>query len=302
MWLVWAAPGWSWYRRSGFVAARRLSLGGLCAVLAAAASAWADEGKPQRIASLNLCTDQMLMMLVEPERIASISFLSLQNERTPPELRETAAALSVNHGLAEEVLLQEPDLVLAGTYAARPAVGLLRRLGVQVEDFAPEMSFDDMRANLLRMGELVGERAKAEAIIARFDADMAALQAQAGEKDDMPVFADIEVNNWLAGAGTLSEEIVNAGGYRTLAETLGVVGHQNVPLEVLMTTDPDLMALETPWSDPPSLATNGLAHPALQRMAAARDVIDMPERFTICATPYSLEGARLLAAHRAGGE
>lgn len=271
-------------------------------LLSASAFAEGAVERPQRIASLNLCTDQMLMMLVEPERIASISFLSLQNERTPPELREAASGLPVNHGLAEEVLLQEPDLVLAGTYTARPAVGLLRRMGVQVEDFEPEMSFDDMRTNLLRMGELVGETEKAKAIIADFDAELAALKEQAGAIEDMPVFADIDVNNWLAGSGTLSAEIVHAGGYRTLAETLGVVGHQNVPLELLVTTDPDLMALETPWSDPPSLATNGLQHPALRRMAAARDVVDMPERFTICATPYSLEGARLLARQRAGGE
>lgn len=271
------------------------------AVWLGAGGAWAEE-KPQRIASLNLCTDQMLMMLVEPERIVSISFLSLQDERTPPALRETAAGLPVNHGLAEEVLLQRPDLVLAGTYAARPAVGLLRRLGGQVEDFAPENSFAEMRANLLRMGELVGEVERAEAIIADFDAEMAALVERAGPPEQMPVFADVDVNNWLAGDGTLAAEIVNAGGYRSLAQTLGVVGHANVPLEVLVTTDPDLMALETPWSDPPSLATNGLQHPALLRMAAARAVIDMPERFTICATPYSLEGARLLAEQRAGGE
>lgn len=282
---------------------RRWILSVTAGVLACSGAALGQAAeKPQRIASLNLCTDQMLMMLVEPERIASISFLSLQDERTPPELRDVANSLAVNHGLAEEVLLQRPDLVLAGTYAARPAVGLLRRMGVQVEDFAPEMSFDDMRANLLRMGELVGERDKAEAIIAGFDAEMAALRARASATDEMPVFADIDVNNWLAGSGTLSAEIVNAGGYRTLAETLGVVGHQNVPLEVLVTTDPDLMALETPWSDPPSLATNGLQHPALRRMARERDVIDMPERFTICATPYSLEGARLLAAQRTDGE
>lgn len=281
------------------VAAFVLFLGQVVSGRAVAETAAAS---PQRIASLNLCTDQMLMMLVEPERIVSISFLSLQNERTPPELRGVASGLEVNHGLAEEILLQEPDLVLAGTYAARPAVGLLRRMGVRVEDFEPEMSFEDMRSNLLRMGELVGETQKAEAIIAAFDTELAALKAEAGEHQEMPVFADIDVNNWLAGSGTLSAEIVNAGGYRTLAETLGVVGHQNVPLEQLVTTDPDLMAMETPWSDPPSLATNGLQHPALQRMAATREVIDMPERFTICATPYSLEGARLLARQRAGGE
>ena len=278
--------------------ARHLA-GMACGALALVASAFAGPAdKPQRIVSLNLCTDQMLMMLAPPERIASISFLSLQNQRTPPELRAVAADLNINHGLAEEVLLQKPDLVLAGAYTSRPAVNLLKRMGVRVEDFTPESSFDDMRVNLLRMGELVGERGKAEEIVAAFDAELAEMKRAAGPVETMPVYADVDVNYWMAGRGTLATEIAHAGGFRTLGEMLGFAGHQNVPLEILIQTDPDLMTVDTPWADPPSIATDGLRHPALRRMAAEHPLIDMPERYQICATPYSLEGARALAAKR----
>ena len=46
----------------------------LLALLLAPWPANAGERAPQRIVSLNLCTDQLLMMLVEPERIAAVSY------------------------------------------------------------------------------------------------------------------------------------------------------------------------------------------------------------------------------------
>ena len=67
------------------------------------------------------------------------------------------------------------------------------------------------------------------------------LQAQLppGEK---PVFADIGVNNFMSGRDTLFAHVVNAGGWRTLGETLGYTGFTNIPLEQLLRSEacPDL--------------------------------------------------------------
>ena len=48
------------------------------AILLILALCWSGmaQAKPQRIVSLNLCTDQLLLQLVEPERIAALTYLS----------------------------------------------------------------------------------------------------------------------------------------------------------------------------------------------------------------------------------
>ena len=56
--------------------------------------------KPQRIVSMNLCTDEMLMRIVDPSRIASITYLSRQPVNAPLGLDHISAKLPVNHGLA----------------------------------------------------------------------------------------------------------------------------------------------------------------------------------------------------------
>ncbi len=140
---------------------------------------------------------------------------------------------------------------------------MLRKLGKNVETFDPENNLDDMRANIRKLGKLVGEETRAEQMIAEFDARLQELQAQIppGEK---PIFADIGVNNYVAGNGTLYTEVVNASGYRTLGQALGYVGYRNPSLEQLLVTRPALISTATPWTNPPSMSTMALRHPALR--------------------------------------
>lgn len=253
--------------------------------------------RPQRIVSMNLCTDELLMRLVEPERIASISFLSHQPLNAPLGLDEVAHKLKANHGLAEEVLMEKPDLIVTGTFTTAAATALLRRSGQNVVAFEPENNFDDLRANIRKMGDITGEQARAEELVREFDTKLAALQAQlpAGEK---PVFADIGVNNYLAGKDTFYAYVVNAGGWRTLAETLGYSGFHNLPLEELLRARPALVSTATPWANPPSMSTENLQHPALRNLLAGIPRVAIPERYTTCGTPSVLGAVELLVEAR----
>jgi len=243
---------------------------------------------PQRIVSMNLCTDELLMRLVDPSRIASITYLSQQPINAPLGLNAIAEQLPANHGLAEEIIKLQPDLILAGSFTTTTAVALLRHMGFRVETFAPENTFADMRANIRKLGALTGDTAKAEQIIADFDARLPHLQAQipAGEK---PVFADIGVNNFITGDGTLYAEVINAGGYR------------NVPLEQVLTISPALIATATPWTNKPSVSTMALGHPALRSLVARTPHIAIPERYTTCGAPSLLGAIELLVEARKAG-
>lgn len=255
------------------------------------------QARPQRIVSMNLCTDELLMRIVDPSRIASITYLSQQPLNAPLGLGEITSRLKVNHGLAEEVLMAKPDLIVAGSYSTMAATALLRRLAQNVVTFDPEADFDDMRANIRKMGQAVGEPERAEQVIAEFDARLSQLQAQLppGEK---PIFADIGVNNFMSGRDTLFAHVVNAGGWRTLGETLGYTGFTNIPLEHLLRSEPALVSTATPWSNPPSMSTENLRHPVLRALIAHTPQIAIPERYTTCGAPSVLGAVELLVEAR----
>jgi iron complex transport system substrate-binding protein len=202
-----------------------------------------------------------------------------------------------NHGLAEEVLALKPDLVVSGIYAARTTNALLAHVGQDVVVFEPENNFEDMRANIRRMGVAVGEEQRAAHLIAAFDKELAALKAQV-PPGAAPIYADIGVNYWMAGQGTLYGAIVNAGGFRTLGDAMGFSGHRSVPLETLVRIKPALISTDTQYDHPPSLSTQALHHPLLRRMAAETPRLSIPPRYTVCATPDSLAAVSMLVAAR----
>jgi iron complex transport system substrate-binding protein len=253
------------------------------------------QDKPQRIASLNLCTDQMLMLLVERERIATVTALAADPHVSA--MAAEAVGLPVNHGSAEEVILHDPDLVLAGVYTTRPTVSLLRRLGYRVVELAPETSLADIRANLLALGDAVGEPERAATLAAELDAALAALVApEAGER---PVFADIQPNGWVSGGGTLVADVAHAAGFDTLGERLGYQGTRQVSLEQLAVSAPDALAIGDAWDGAPALAAERQRHPMLARLAAGRAAVEVPEPLWACGGPFTLEAVARIAAARA---
>ncbi len=253
--------------------------------------------QPQRIVSMNLCTDELLMRIVDPSRIAAITHLSQQPINAPLGLDAIASRLNVNHGLAEEVIALKPDLILAGSFTTSTATALLRRLGYTVLIFEPENAFEDMRANIRKLAAATGDQAKAEQIIADFDARLAQLQSRIPDAT-RPIFADIGVNNYITGDNTLYAEVVNAAGYRTLGQALGFSGYRTVALEQILTIRPALMSTATPWTSPPSLSTMALGHPALRAMTARTPQVEIPERYTTCGAPSLLGAIEILVDAR----
>ena len=88
----------------------------LLAALVASALPALAEG-PKRVVSINLCTDQLAMMLAAPGQLISVSHLATEVQSS--SMVEEARAYPMNRGQVEQVFLMRPDMVLmAGTLYA----------------------------------------------------------------------------------------------------------------------------------------------------------------------------------------
>lgn len=259
----------------------------------ALAAGWAAAGPPGRVVSMNLCTDQLAMLVAAPGQLHAVSALARDPDASV--MAEQARAYAVTHGLAEEVFLMQPDLVIAGAYTTPATVAMLRRLGFPVEVFAPAQSFADIRANIRRMGAVLGREARAEALVGAFDRGLAEIAEHRGPA---PRAALYYANNYTSGAGTLADEIVTAAGLENVAAALGLEGTVRLPLEVLVMARPELIVGERRF-DPPALATLGLGHPALRALDRAERAV-VADRHWICGAPFTVEAVQTLAGARAG--
>jgi len=264
---------------------------GLAATWAAPGAASADE--PARVVSLNLCTDLLVLRLLPDARIASVSALAADPAHSP--MAERAAKLPRNHGRAEEVLRDEPDLVLAGAMRQRTTVRLLRRLGHEVVTLSPPRDIAAVRAQIRRVARLLGVREKGEAAIRRFDARLA---RAAGDDPETPVTAAVyQPNGVTVGAGELPHAVLNAAGLTNVAARMGLSGMVPLPLEKLVRARPDILVLPA-RRGAPDRATAVLDHPALLALRERARLVRIPKRLWTCGGPQLARAVTRLARAR----
>ncbi|TDX30657.1 iron complex transport system substrate-binding protein [Rhodovulum visakhapatnamense] len=267
---------------------------GLAAALAlAGAAVLADP--PARVVSMNLCTDQLAMLVAAPGQLVSISDLAANpmNSAMP----EAARAYPANTGGAEEIFLMRPDLVLAGTYSNPATVAMLERLGIRVARIGLTTRLDEVPERLREAGRLLGREARAEALAQTFVRDLARLTRSGPPR---PLAAFFYANGYTQGKGTLSDDILTHAGFSNLAGSgqaaRGRSGGFDLALEELVMADPDLLILSRPYPKT-SRAEEILAHPALRALpAAAAPALSGPD--WVCGTPLVLDALAEMTRRR----
>jgi iron complex transport system substrate-binding protein len=252
----------------------------LCLTLQAAAAPFS---KPQRIVSLKICTDELLLDLVPPSRIASVTFLA--QEKAPLKLWPQAVRLTVNHGTAEEILAAHPDLILTDTYISPQTRAMLAKTGARVVQVPQPENFDQIRAATRQVAAAVGETARGEAMIARMDET---LRDVAADRPAKPIrVAGWGGGGYVPGAGGLFDAILKAAGAENIEKEQG--GYYDV--ETLLAANPDVLAFGDNYSDTPSLRADQNLHPALMARYAKRR-ITYPSALYGCGVPQSVDAAR----------
>ncbi|MEC3859981.1 ABC transporter substrate-binding protein [Mesobacterium sp. TK19101] len=267
---------------------RRSKIIGLAAALVFAGAAVL--AAPQRVVSLNVCTDQLALLLAAPGQLTSVSLLS-RDPRTSAMV-EAARALPTNSGKAEDIVLLDPDLVLAGTFTTRATVSMLERLGYRVEVFAPINSLNDARANIARMGALLGQENRAAEVLAQFDARLAALTDAPSRRPRVALY--YALGN-TAGRQTLPGDILFHAGMDNIAEARGLPFGGRLPLEELVLDDPDLILIGRPYGGH-SRATELLDHPVLRDSGKLRRIEDGAA--WVCELPQLLDAVAEMRAIR----
>ncbi len=250
---------------------------------------------PKRIVSLNLCTDELVLRLADHANIASVTYLS--KDPISANAVDLAADVPVNHGLAEEIIPLNPDLVVAGTFTARTAVAMLKQTRFPVTEFGVARSIADVRTGIRKMAALVGEPARGEALVASFDQRLASIGTSPVRRPTALVF---NANGFTVGAGTLVDDIMARAGLENVAAHMNLGNYTQLPLEVVVRSNVDVLIVSARRDGPPSLATALLDHPVLSQLGPKTHVVVMPTNLWSCGGPEVAEAvARLHAAAEA---
>jgi iron complex transport system substrate-binding protein len=254
--------------------------------------------RPQRVASMNLCTDSMLFELARPEQIISVTALS--RDPNVSYFANRSRTINVNRGLAEEVIALRPDLILAGAHTANGSNELLRHLGFRILTFEPALDLGTFRASFRRLASALGASVKAEHLLAEMDRRIELSRQRA--LTPRPTAIIYRPNGFSPGFRSLANDMLVAAGFQNLAEDFGIEHGGFVPLEKLVVAAPNFVLLDANPLDSPALADAILIHPALlkQRDPGHLRRIEIAEKYWTCGGTFiaeAIDRLSLLAAH-----
>ena len=186
------------------------------------------QASPRRVASLNLCTDELLLLLAAPGQIASVTHLSQQEAETP--LWRQARRHPRNDGSLLSVVAFRPDLIVTMGGATRDRIGIAGRLDIEVLDLAFAQSLADVGENIRRLAVAIGRPAEGAALIRRMTA---LIESRPTRRIDAI---------WLGGGGrTVAPSGLEAQWMALAGLRQRAIQGDRVPLETLIAEPPALL-------------------------------------------------------------
>lgn len=250
---------------------------------------------PLRIASINLCTDQLLLQVADREQIASVTFLS--QHAMSSYMADRAAGLHINHGQAEELIRVKPDIVVTSSGTPPSTLRLLNDLGFKVKTFTLASSINDVFNNVGEMAALVGRKARGERLVHVMQSQLQdLLPVQTGR--NIPRGIIYEPNGYTGGPETLRGDILRLSGWHNAAADAGITGVGVMDLESLLLVSPDRLVFSPYAPGTHSLGQHMLQHPAIAAITANRPPLIIPSRLWICGGAMNLEAIARLAKDR----
>ena len=192
----------------------------------------AEPDAPQRVISLDYCADQYVLQLVPRDRI-----LALSPDATTKfsYLRKNAEGLPQIRPNAEDILLQQPDLVVRLYGGGMGIRKLLNRAGIPLVQIGYANNIEDVRSVIADVSNKLGNPEEGQALITQIDRRLQTHNPAGAAKDVLY----ITPGGVTAGPGTLIHDLITSAGLENYAQQ---TGWSALPLESLVYNQPAMVA------------------------------------------------------------
>lgn len=130
---------------------------------------------PQRIVSLSISTDEILLDLVESERIAALTHLADDVGISNVAERAKLVKGRVKDTNPEALLALQPDLLLIPDFIKPETIQSLRDMQLAVYVYKTPHNMEEIKECIKALGEAVHESEKANQVLQKMDADLQAI-------------------------------------------------------------------------------------------------------------------------------
>jgi len=266
----------------------------LCLAAALVSAAAGAAPAPQRIVSMNLCLDSVLVELVPREHILALSQYSRDPWRST--IAAVAQKLPYTNETAEEVVALKPDLVITSRHSAIATRNALRRVGVRFELFGVPDTVAESFSQIRKLAALLQRQEQGEALIARIEGAIARARPPPGTR--IVTAAVYQPGGMSAGLSTVTNELMEIAGLHNVAVDHGIEDYRPLSLEQLISSPPQILLVGETTRGAPTHAERVVHHRALRALQSRMLRESFPARLIYCSGPTMIDALDALVAAR----
>ena len=205
------------------------------------------QSKPRRILTMSMSTDEIMLGLVEPERMAAVNaMLDDPASSNVVELGKQVAN-KIRYPSVEEIAALQPDLVIIPDWGDLSRVAALRDLGIPVVVCKGPRSLQEIKETITLLAQAAGEPERGAILLSKMDKKLADI----GEKvEKIPAeqrrsVVLISLMKGYGGAGCCFDEACQLAGVINGRAAAGIKNGEEMSKEKLVEINPDILFLPT---------------------------------------------------------
>lgn len=246
---------------------------------------------PNRVASLNLASDEILVDILPLARLVSVTALIDEPGTSNAVGRVPGHVARFPKVDVERLIALRPDLVVVSEYTDADVLRSLEKSGLRVHRMVGLDSLDGFKRALLALGAAVGESERAASLAADFDARLREIERRLKGAPRPRVL--YWASGFTAGSKTAFDALISCGGGSNAAAQSGISGITNLGVERAYGIDPDWLFV----SRDSTTAKDIRSHPLLKVMRSVRAgrVVEMPGELLVALNHHAIKSCEFMA-------
>lgn len=233
--------------------------------------------KPARILTLSMSTDEVVLGLVEPEKMAAVN--ALLDDPVSSNVTELVKNIPqrVQDPSVEEIVSLKPDLVIMPDWGDVSKAQNLRDLGIPVVVCKGAKNLEEIKSSIQVIAAAVGEPERGQILCQKMDDKLAAIHTLTQEipESERKSVVLLSLMKSYGGIGCSFDEACQYAGVRNGMAELGIHTGQVMTKEQLLKINPDYLFLPTYTNngkyDASEFRDSYLKDPALRNLKAIRN-------------------------------
>lgn len=208
------------------------------------------QSEPQHIVSLTLGSDEILLGLVNKNRILALTKYAEDAGISNVSAEAAGVAERATMEQLESVIALKPDLVILDTWADAKYVKQLRDAGINVYAFKTPSNIEEQKTTIAEIANITGAAAKGQEILDWMDAKLNEVESKLAhlkpeEKRTVMDYGELG----SSGKGTNFDDIVTRAGLINVISKAGMEGWPVISKEKIIEFNPEIIILPSWYYD-----------------------------------------------------